>query len=260
MSNVVASISYGERGRILLVEDSATLASEAAELFIAAANSAVEERGIATIALSGGSTPKQMGLLLAQPEFSRQIPWHLTHIFWSDERWAPLESPDSNAGEARRNFLDHVPVPASNVHVYDIEAEDPAASAKSYESDVRSIVLTDNGVPRFDLIFLGMGEDGHTASLFPGTAALRETSRLVAPNDVPKLKTTRLTFTAPLINAARRVVFLAAGAGKATRLAEVLDGPIDVNELPSQIVRPQGGPLWLVDRAAISALSKQPES
>ncbi len=259
MSNVVASISYGERGRILLVEDAATLASEAAELFIAAANSAVEERGIATIALSGGSTPKQMGLLLAQPEFSRQVPWHQTHVFWSDERWAPLESSDSNAGEAKRNFLDRVPIPASNVHVYDVSAEDPDAAARGYEADVRAFVSSDNGVPRFDLVYLGMGEDGHTASLFPGTAALNETDRLVAPNEVPKLNTTRLTFTAPLINAARRVVFLAAGGGKATRLADVLDGPIDVNELPSQIVRPHGGPLWLVDRAAITSLSKQPE-
>jgi 6-phosphogluconolactonase len=257
MSGVIGTINYAERGRVNVVEDADALARAATVLFIECINQAVSKFGIASVALSGGSTPKQMGALLAQEEHSARIPWSKVHIFWGDERWVPLESSESNAGEAKRTFLDKVGIPEENVHPFETRHLTPEESAWKYEALVRAIVGSNGGIPVFDLIFLGMGDDGHTASLFPGTTAINETQRLVVANHVPKLDTTRLTMTAPLLNAGRTIAFLAAGAGKAARLHDVLDGPIDVNELPSQIIRPAGGPLWLVDRAAIAKLSQQ---
>jgi 6-phosphogluconolactonase len=259
MTNVIGSIDYGDRGQVRIVDDADALAREAAELFIATANEAVARNGLATIALSGGSTPKQMGLLLAKDGYRERVPWDKLHVFWGDERWVPLESSESNAGEAKRAFLDHVGIPSDRVHPYETVGMNPEESAARYESLVRSTVGV-AGVPSIDLILLGMGEDGHTASLFPGTDAINETDRLVVSNFVPKLNTTRLTFTPPLINAARIVAFLAAGAGKAERLAEVLDGPLGIDRLPSQVVRPNsGGPIWLIDRAAAALLARKPE-
>lgn len=259
MSNLVATIDYGDRGKVLVVEDGAALARTAAETLIETVAEAVLTRGSAAIALSGGSTPKQMGALLARAEFSSRVPWDQLHVYWGDERWAPLYSLESNAGEALRGFLNRVPAPEDHVHPFETEEIAPEESALRYEALIRATLpANEAGVPAFDLIFLGMGEDGHTASLFPGTAAIHESDRLVVAHDVPKLNATRLTFTPPLLNAAREVVFLAAGAGKAERLAEVLDGPEDVDRLPSQVVRPAGGPIWLVDRAAITKLAKQP--
>lgn len=260
MSEVIGSIDYRERGTVLVVEDADALAREAAERFIATTRSAVERTGKATVALSGGSTPKQMGQLLAQEDYRERVPWHDVQVFWGDERWVPLDAPESNAGEAKRTFLDLVGIPAANVHPFETEEISPEESARRYESLVREIVDDVDGLPRFDLIFLGMGDDGHTASLFPGTAAIHERQRLVVSHVVPKLNATRLTMTPPLLNAGRSVVFLAAGAGKAARLAEVLEGPVDVDRLPSQVIRPSaGGPIWLVDVAAAASLTKQPE-
>lgn len=258
MSNVVDSIDYGDRGQVRIVADADALAREAAELFIAASNEAVARNGSASIALSGGSTPKLMGRLLTEDGYRERVPWDKLHIFWGDERWVPLDSAESNAGEAKRAFLDTVGIPAGRVHPFETEGVTPEESAARYESLVRS-TAGDAGVPSFDLILLGMGDDGHTASLFPGTDAIHEAERLVVAHFVPKLDTTRLTFTPPLINAAQNVAFLAAGAGKAERLAEVLDGPIELDRLPSQVIRPgNGGPIWIVDRAAAASLAKQP--
>lgn len=251
------TINYGERGRVHIVADPAELAHAAAERFIAATSAAVASRGIAFVALSGGSTPKAMGNLLAQPAYGARVPWDNVHVFWGDERWVPLDSPESNAGEAKRAFLDLVGIPAANVHPFLTTGVDPDSSASAYESLIRATL--DGDPPVFDLIFLGMGDDGHTASLFPGTAAIHEQSALVVAHFVDKLNVTRLTMTPPLLNAARDVVFLAAGAGKASKLSEVLDGTIDVDTLPSQVIRPAGGPDWLVDLAAIANLARQPE-
>jgi 6-phosphogluconolactonase len=259
MTHVIGSIDYGDRGRVRIVDDADALAREAAELFISNANEAVARNGSAAIVLSGGSTPKKMGQLLAEDGYRERVPWDKLHIFWGDERWVPIESPESNAGEAKRAFLDEVGIPNERVHPFETVGIPPDESAARYESLVRSTVGA-TGVPSFDLILLGMGDDGHTASLFPGTDAIHETDRLVVSNFVPKLDTTRLTFTPPLINAGRNVVFLAAGGGKADRLAEVLDGPVDIDRLPSQVVRPgHGGPTWLIDRAAAASLARKPE-
>lgn len=258
MSHLVGCIDYGGRGLVRVIEDGPALAREAAELFITTAAETVAHRGDAAIALSGGSTPKLMGSLLATAAYRERVEWARLQIFWGDERWVPIGSPESNAGEAKRAFLDLVGIPPNRVHPYEIEGVTPEESAGRYEALIRSIVLGSE-IPVFDLVLLGMGEDGHTASLFPGTAAVHESERLVVANEVPKLDATRLTFTPPLINAARQVVFLAAGSGKAERLSEVLEGPVDIDRLPAQAVRPRSGrALWLVDRAAAAALARRP--
>jgi 6-phosphogluconolactonase len=250
------TFDYGPRGKVMVVRDPGELARETVDLALTTVISAQAERRWAYAALSGGSTPKAMGEVLARQPYRDLIAWHYLHVFWGDERWVPLASPESNAGEARRIFLDFVPIPASQVHPYETEGITPEESADRYAALIRSIVPSENGVPRFDLIFLGMGDDGHTASLFPHTAAIHVSSSIVAANEVPKLNTIRLTFTPPLLNAARLVVFLVSGTGKAERLKEVLEGPEQPDELPSQIVRPVAGELiWMIDRAAAAALS-----
>jgi 6-phosphogluconolactonase len=253
-----ATFDFGERGRLVVVRDAAELAREAVDLALTVVISAQAERHWSYAALSGGSTPKAMGEVLSRQPYRDLIAWHYLHVFWGDERSVPLKSSESNAGEAKRIFLDQVPIPASQVHVY--ETDDPAVSidqaAADYQATIRKLVPSENGTPRFDLIFLGMGDDGHTASLFPGTAPIHNTTDLVVSHFVPKLNTNRITFTPRLLNAAREIVFLVGGAGKATKLKEVLEGPVNVDELPSQVIRPTPGNLtWLVDRAAAAELS-----
>ncbi len=251
------TIDYGERGRVIVVADARALAQRAAELVRNTTREVVSDRANAYVALSGGSTPKAMGAILGAEPVRDEVPWGSVHFFWGDERWVPIESPESNAGEAMRGFLDEVPVPHDQVHPFDTSGN-PAESAANYERLIR-MVVPGAPLPMFDLILLGMGDDGHTASLFPGTAALSITDRLVTENQVEKLDATRLTFTAPLINAARHVAFLIAGAGKAERLAEVLDGEQDPARLPSQLIRPKHGQLtWLVDETAAAHLARAP--
>jgi 6-phosphogluconolactonase len=258
MSDSAPSTDYGDRGRVCVYDDAGTLAEAAAEELIAAIEAAVSARGRADVGLSGGSTPQAMARLLATSRFRDRVNWPATEIYWGDERWVPLDSPESNAGEAKRLLLDTAPIPPEQVHSYDTVSVSPEVSAARYEELIRQRVGLEGVLPAFDLIFLGLGEDGHTASLFPGTPAVHEQKRLVVGQAVPKLDTIRLTFTPPLINNARRVVFLVSGESKAERLAEVLDGPEHPEELPAQLVRPAGGPLWLVDRAAASRLARHP--
>jgi 6-phosphogluconolactonase len=255
MSDVIDRIDYGERGRVWIVQNPAALARAAAEFMISTVQESVDRDGYATVALSGGSTPKAMGHLLAEPGFRERIPWDRVHIFWGDERWVPRDSTSSNAGEAKRTFLDLVGLPEANVHPFETMDMTPEESAMRYESVIRS-VLSGNP-PAFDLILLGMGDDGHTASLFPGTEAVHETERLVLSHFVPNVDAVRLTMTPPLLNAGQHVAFLASGAAKAERLAEVLDGPIEIDRLPSQVVRPANGATWIVDRAAATSLAKR---
>ncbi len=243
------------RGRLFVVEQAEDLARAAADRFVTATTTAVATRGRALVALSGGSTPKMMGELLARPEYADRVPWDTTDLFWGDERWVPLASGESNAGEAMRAFLDAVPASPERIHPVATDLASPVRAAEAYEAEIRRASGTLEGIPRFDLVLLGMGDDGHTASLFPHTAALHERDRLVVENFVPKLGVDRITFTYPLINAARDVVFLVGGSGKAETLARVLDGPTIAEELPSQGVRPDNGSLtWLVDRFAAGSL------
>lgn len=257
-ARILRTIDYGERGEVRVVADGAALAAEAAGMLIDVVN---ETNGqSAAIALSGGSTPKAMGALLAQPPYRDMLAAADCHFFWGDERWVPLSDPESNAGEAIRGFLQPAGVRPDRIHAFLTENITPEESAGLYAEWLLPWAGDGRSIPRLRLVFLGMGDDGHTLSLFPGTAAIHETRRWVVPNDVPKLGTTRVTMTAPVVNAADDVVFLVGGAGKADRLASVLDDPVDVDRLPSQIIRPMaGGPIWLVDEAAAAQLERRAE-
>ena len=229
----------------------------AAEEVVRAANQAVTERGSFTIALSGGSTPKNLYMLLAT-NARASLPWDRMYFFWSDERHVPPDHADSNYRMAEEAMLAKVPVAASNVFRVPTENPDAAAAAEAYEQTLRKFFAVEAGqVPRFDLILLGMGPDGHTASLFPETSALREKSRLVVANWVEKLKTSRITFTLPLLNAAGCVALLVSGTDKATTLHEVLEGHASGEQYPAKLVQPSEGKLlWFVDRAAASELTQ----
>jgi 6-phosphogluconolactonase len=228
----------------------------AAEEVLHEAAEAVKEHGRFTIALSGGSTPRNLYALIAA-NASTVLPWPQMFFFWSDERYVPHDHPDSNYRMAFESLLSRVPVPRANIFPVPTEMNDPAAAAEAYESTLRKFFAVSSGeIPRFDLILLGMGPDGHTASLFPETAALQEKSRLVVSNWVPKLTANRITFTLPLLNAARSVLFLVSGMDKAAALREVLEGKSPAEKYPSRMVQPKDGKvIWLVDRAAASELS-----
>ena len=230
----------------------------AAEEVVRAAKDAVPQRGRFTIALSGGSTPKALYNLLAT-NARTVLPWDRMFFFWGDERHVPPTDPESNYRTAEETMLSKIPVAAGNVFRIATENPDAAAAAEAYEQTLRKFFQLGPGeVPTFDLILLGMGPDGHTASLFPGTAGLQEKSRLVIANWVDKLKTSRLTLTLPVLNAARCVVFLVSGTDKAPALHAVLEGDAPAEQYPSKLIRPADGKLiWLVDRAAASALSSK---
>ena len=199
--------------------------------------------------LAGGSTPKAAYEILAR-DFAEEIDWGRTHVFFGDERTVPPDHEDSNYRMARLALIDHVPV--GSVHRMRGELP-PDEAAASYEGELKAF-FGDEDPPRFDLILLGLGEDGHTASLFPETSALEVADRLVVANPVLKLDTTRITLTAPVLNAARAVRFLVAGGGKAEALKEVLEGDADPRAYPARLVQPPGGPAWMVDREAARLL------
>jgi 6-phosphogluconolactonase len=236
--------------RILKNLDQVSTAS--AETIIQVAIDAIEKRSIFRIALSGGSTPKTLFTKLASdPDFKKQMPWKSTHFFWSDERTVPPDHPESNFRMAREAMFKHVDVPQSQIHRIHAEMEDPNAAAQEYENEIRQhFNVNAPQFPKFDLILLGMGPDGHTASLFPATEALQEKKRLVVSNWVSKFNTYRITFTVPLINAACTVMFLVGGEDKAATLKAVLEGPDDPHVFPSQFIKPDGDLIWFVDQAA----------
>jgi 6-phosphogluconolactonase len=220
---------------------------------------AIAAHGRFAVALSGGSTPRATYALLATEEFASRVDWSHVHIFWGDERCVPPDHSDSNYRMACEALLDHVPLSARNVHRIRGEMN-PEEAAADYERVLRSFfarqsrgkgIGDERPVPRFDLVLLGMGEDGHTASLFPGTAVLQEGTRWVVAHCVEKLGAWRVTLTLVAINAAARVVFVVSGASKAERLQQVLAGPYPSDVLPAQLVRPGSGHLlWMVDEAA----------
>jgi len=245
------------RVKYYVEQDAAALAQHAARYFVEMVGEAVEGRGRARIAISGGTTPKATFQLLADPNqpWRSRMPWSDLDLYWVDERCVPPDDQESNYRMTREALLDHVPLTPAQIHR--IEGElDPLEAADEYESELReSFRLEGAHIPRFDLVALGMGPDGHTASLFPQTAALHETNRIVVANHVPQKDTWRVTLTWPVINAARSVFFLIAGQDKAQFLHEVLTGPRDVERLPSQLIRPSSGILTLIlDKAAASLL------
>jgi 6-phosphogluconolactonase len=221
--------------------------------FAKLAADAVQKRGRFCVSLSGGTTPKGMFTLLATS--STPIPWESTYFFWGDERHVPPTDPESNYRMANEAMLSKVPVPPQNIFRISSEEKDSELAAKQYEQTlIKFFDLTAGEFPRFDLVLLGLGPDGHTASLFPDSTALRETNRLVVANWIEKFKTHRITLTLPVLNNAAAVEFLVSGKEKAGIVHQVLDG--DGNQFPSQMIRPRDGRLvWLLDQAAASELS-----
>jgi 6-phosphogluconolactonase len=238
---------------IRVLKTATDLFEAAATEFAAQASAAVRANGKFTVALSGGSTPKTLYSLLATKP---GIPWDKIFFFWGDERHVPPDNPESNYRMANEALLSKVPVRPENIFRIRAEEKDAAAAAQQYEQTLKDFFHLSSGeFPRFDLIFLGVGPDGHTASLFSGTTALNEKNRLVVSNWVAKFNTDRITFTFPVLNAAACVIFLLSGADKAATLHEVLEH--DSADLPSQKVRPVNGTLiWMVDEPAASTLSR----
>ncbi len=234
---------------VRVFEDPRDLAEAAAESFVEQARKAIEDSGRFAAALAGGSTPKRAYEVLAK-EYGEpgDLDWSKVHAFFGDERTVPPDHEDSNYRMAHDALLSHVPVGS----VYRVRGElDPPEAAALYEEELESFF---GGTPRFDLVLLGIGEDGHTASLFPRTSALDVRNRWTVENPVEKLRTTRITLTVPAINAANSVVFLVAGEGKADALKEILEGDADPRDYPARLIQPTSGPVWMLDRAAVRSI------
>ena len=243
----------GTSNEVRVFDGVSELMRATAEEIALAAHQAVSDHGRFTWALAGGSTPRTVYELLVSDFYRARMPWSAIHFFWGDERHVPPDHPDSNFRMAREAMLDRVPVPAENVHRIPAERPDAQRAAAEYEAMLRSAFALSSGEwPRFALILLGLGKDGHTASLFPGGDAVRERERLVVAPWVEAQKTFRITLTPPVLNHARRTLFLVSGEEKAEALHAVLEGPREPEHYPAQIV--EGNRLWMVDRAAARLL------
>ncbi|HEV8193080.1 MAG TPA: 6-phosphogluconolactonase [Ktedonobacterales bacterium] len=247
-----------DRRHLEVFADQDQLAQAAAELFVRLSREHPEREHF-TVALSGGSTPRKYHALLAAPPQVEQVDWSKVEFYWGDERFVPPDHPDSNYRMARETLLQALPLRSDQVHPMPTEIGDAAAAAAAYEADIRrGFTLLPGEWPRFDLILLGMGPDGHTASLFPHTAALHVRDRLVVANEVPQLQTTRITLTVPVLNDAAHVAFVVGGTDKADAVATVLEGARQPEEYPSQLVWPSDGDVyWLLDDAAAAKLQRR---
>lgn len=240
--------------QIAVYPDTDTLSLEAARYIVRLANESIVSHGRFTIALSGGTTPRKLYGLLGDEPYRSQIDWALVDIFWSDERCVPPDSEDSNYLLAQQVLLNKIPIPAAQIHRMPADEADRDAASQAYTDEMRRVFAT-NGIPSFDLIQLGMGPEGHTASLFPHQASLHEQQRLVMPVSVPKPPPPRLTFTPPILNAAHNVLFLVTGTDKADAVQAVLEDAYNPDEYPAQIVRPTNGEVvWMLDTKAASKL------
>lgn len=246
---------------VRIVDDAAALSAAAAAEIAMALAAAVAARGQATLVLSGGSTPRGVYAALASGDgLPAPVPWSRVHVFWGDERHVPPEHADSNFRMAHEALLAHVAIPPAQVHRIAAELADPAQAATLYAQDIRAVVgSVDGALPRFDVVLLGLGADGHIASLFPGSPALASAAPLVAAPYVEAMTAHRITMSLPLLNAARVVIGLVSGAAKAAAVRHVLaPGPASPT-LPGALVQPAHGRLlWLVDRAAAGALAPPP--
>ena len=250
---VIGELSrLGSHAELNVYNDAEQLARAAAELFVSLSASAIHARGRFRVALSGGTTPHRVYELLATAEFSKRVDWENVELFWGDERYVPAEDPASNYRMTSETLLRHVAIPAANLHRVRTEISPPPAAAIAYEAEIRKSFKGTSSIPQFDLIFLGLGTNGHTASLFPYSAALREPSRLVVAEFVTEANMWRITMTAPLLNRGRTVAFLVEGSAKAGVLREVLVGPNDPQRLPAHLIAPEGKLLWMLDETAAS--------
>lgn len=231
--------------------DRAALVARSHQLLQERIQQAIAERDKCTIVLAGGSTPKPLYEALAQAE----LPWSKLHIFWGDERYVPLDHPDSNAAMAKAAWLDRVPIPAEQIHIIPTHYGNPAAAADQYEQTLKQAFGTEK--PTFDIVLLGMGDDGHTLSLFPHTAAVNVSDRLVTVGE--KAGEPRITLTVPLINQSRCVIFLVSGSNKQTALTQVLVQDADDNAFPARKIQPAGELWWLLDAAAGEAVKTLPQ-
>ena len=240
---------------ISVYPDYQALSQAAADLFLEQAMRALEAGTYFNVALSGGSTPRRAYELLAEPPLRDQVPWNLVQVFWGDERCVPLEDPRRNANMAFQALLDKVPIPSEQVHPISC-ASDPDRSAREYETLLKGYFA--DGPARFDLIFLGLGENGHTASLFPGTQALKEVKRWVTAVYAAEQNLYRVTLTASVINHAATIAFLVAGSEKSQILHDVREGAFEPERMPAQLIKPQDGELfWMADREAAAQLKGQ---
>jgi 6-phosphogluconolactonase len=229
------------------------ITSQAANIFIAAAQNAIEKQGRFVVALTGGSSPVALYTLLATAPYKNKIDWEKVFVFWGDERWVPLDDALSNAKMADDTLLSHVSISKNNIFPMYKEGVSAEAYALEYEESIKSITGEDG---QFDLILLGMGDDGHTASLFPGQAVLQEQYKWVAAYYLESQTMFRITLTAALINRAKQIVVLTFGENKAQALNEVLYGAYDPEKYPTQLIKPLDGELlFLTDKAATSMKS-----
>jgi 6-phosphogluconolactonase len=232
-----------------VLPDQSALVGRALDLILSKIDTAIKDRGRFTIVLAGGSTPKPLYEAIA----NQKLPWDKIHVFWGDERYVPPDHPDSNELMARRAWLDRVDIPAANIHAIPTLEADPAVAAAKYERHLQNFFNSASGeFPSLDVVLLGMGDDAHTASLFPHTEALKVGDRLITVGN--KDSSIRITFTYPFINSARSVIFLVAGANKRPALAQVFAPVADEFTYPSRLIQPQGELWWLLDAAAGSEL------
>ena len=241
--------------QLIIKKNPTELAKAAADLITKQINEVLQKKDRFTIALSGGSTPKALHELLAKPPYVEQIPWAQLHIFWGDERYVPIDDEQSNAGMAYDTLLGHVYTPEPQIHVWRTDL-DPDAAAADYDRILHEY-FKDTDEPTFDLVLLGMGDDGHTLSLFPGTNVVHEQTAWTKAYFLTQQSMFRLTLTAALVNRAACVLFLVAGPKKAEPLKEVLEGTYNPDKYPSQVIKPSSGELiWLVDEKAAADLTK----
>lgn len=234
-----------------VLPDKASLLKQSLEVLLSKMQAAIQEHGRCAIALAGGGTPKPLYEALS----TQDLPWDKVHVFWGDERYVPADHPDSNQGMARSAWLDKVDIPAANIHPMPTDGATPAADAQKHEAQLREFFGTAVGeFPQFDVILLGIGDDAHTASLFPHTDALQVKDRLVTVGN--KDGQPRITFTAPLINHAHCVMFLVAGASKRPALAQIFAPDADALTYPARLIQPQGELWWLLDESAGQELKK----
>lgn len=242
--------------KIRIFEDIDQLNHSAARMFFEIAERSIASRGRFTVSLAGGSTPRELYKLISSEDYRERIDWTKVFFFFGDERFVPYDHAYSNYRMAKENLFDRIELPASNVFPWNTGAVNEAIAAAEYEATITRFFDTD--LPSFDLILLGIGADGHTASLFPHTAALKETERITAANYVRKLETTRLTMTYPLINNARHIAFLIAGDEKAEAVRSIAEGSPDPDEFPARGVSPSNGKLiWFLDSASAQLLTNR---
>ncbi|GMQ77569.1 MAG: 6-phosphogluconolactonase [Anaerolineae bacterium] len=241
-----------QKYEVIVLPDLQAISQAAAERLSQIALDAVSKRGVFHLVLSGGRTPETLYRLLSIPPFSSSLPWPQTQVYWGDERSVSLNSAESNSGQAWRTFLKDVPVPEDNIHRISGELE-PRLAAEEYCDLLKSFSGQEGEWPRFDLIFLGLGDDGHTASLFPGPIRQEEKNSLVmaVTADYGDRPPSRITMTPLAINSARNIIFLVSGSRKAAALDAALNGPTDLEKWPVQRIRPENGrTVWLVDQDA----------